>query len=406
MLIVQKYGGTSVADNDRIMSAARRIVRAYDSGSKVVVVLSAQGNMTDDLIAKALSVNPDASAREMDMLMATGEQQSAALMAMAIHKLGYPAVSLTGYQAGIHSSATHGSARIRSIDTKRIVTETDKRNLVLVAGFQGVTKNGDITTLGRGASDTTAIALAAALNARLCEIYTDVDGIYTADPRIVKNARKLKEISYDEMLELSSLGANVLASRAAEMAKKYQVNVVVRSSLSDDPGTSVKGESVMENTYISGVAVDREVTSISVKGLTDRPGVAFKIFSLLAKEGISVDLIVQSISPSSEISFIVNTSNASKATQILNSNAKYVGCGEVTRSDNVAKLSVVGAGMASNPGVASKMFEALADAGVNIRMISTSEIKITVLIGENEVERAANYVHDKFFHEGYGGLDI
>ena len=403
MIIVQKYGGSSVADNERIMAVAKRIVRTYAEGNKVIVVLSAQGDMTDELLENAKTINPKASARELDMLISTGEQQSAALMAMAIHSLGYPAVSLTGGQAGILSSSAYGSARIKNIDPERIQTELDRNNIVLVAGFQGINRLGDITTLGRGGSDTTAVALAAVLHADICEKYTDADGIYTADPRIVKNAKKLKEITYDEMLELAALGANVLASRSVEMAKKYMVNIAVRSSLqaiNDDPGTIVKGECKMENTYISGVAVDKNVTGISIKGLTDKPGVAFRVFSLLAKEKISVDLIIQTVSPSTEISFVVNSANAGKALEVLNDNAEYIGFGQLDRSDNVAKLSVVGAGLASTPGVAAKMFEALTDSGVNIRMISTSEIKISVLVDKNEVERAANYVHDIFFREG------
>ena len=401
MLIVQKYGGSSVADNERIFRAARRIIDTYKQGNRVVVVLSAQGDTTDDLYEKAYAINPNASKRELSMLLSTGEQQSVALMAMAIHSLGYPAVSLTGWQAGIYSTSIHVNARINRIDCGRMQTELDKNNIVLIAGFQGVNRFGDITTLGRGASDTTAAAIAAVLEADLCEIYTDVNGVYTADPRVVKTARKIDAISFDEMLELASLGAKVLATRSVEMAKKYHVKMVVRSSFTDDPGTIIKEECSVENTFISGLAVDRDVASISLIGLKDRPGIAFRIFSLLAKEKISVDIILQSIGRDNtkDISFTVTKTDLEQSLAVLEAARDMIGFTNLSFSDNIAKLSVVGAGMASNPGVASKMFEALSDCGVNITMISTSEIKISVLIDAADADRAANYVHDKFFAE-------
>ncbi|MDR3239230.1 MAG: aspartate kinase [Clostridiales bacterium] len=399
MLIVQKFGGSSVANAERIFCVAERVVAEYQKGCQLVVVLSAQGDTTDDLIKKAREINPHASKREMDTLLATGEQQSVALMSMAIHKLGYPAVSLTGSQAGIHSTSVHGSARIKRIQTDRIHSELDRNNIVIVAGFQGISRFGDITTLGRGGSDTTAVALGAALGADLCEIYTDVDGVYTADPRIVRTAQKIDVISYDEMLELASLGAKVLATRSVEMAKKYQVNLVVRSSMTAAEGTLIKEDVVVENTYVSGLALDKDVASISVIGIKNQPGMAFKLFSMLAKEKISVDIILQSIGrdKSKDISFTVAKSDLQNTLDKLMENKDRIGFERLTHDDKIVKLSVVGAGMASNPGVASMMFEALYNAGINIMMISTSEIKISVLIDERDADLAANYAHERFF---------
>jgi len=339
------------------------------------------------------------------MLLATGEQQSVALVAMAIHKLGYPAISLTGQQAGILSSSVHINARIRRIDTDRINAELDMGNIVLVAGFQGVNRYGDITTLGRGASDTTAVALAAVLHADLCELFTDVDGVYTADPRYVKHARKLDTISYDEMLELAALGANVLHSRAVEMAKKYNVKLVKRSSMNGHEGTLVREEADMESTYIAGLAVDKDIARISIVGLADKPGMAFKIFSILAKEKISVDIILQSIGRDNtkDISFTVSKPDLPASMAALSKAKETIGYTTISSDDRIAKLSVVGAGMISNPGVASLMFEALYNAGVNIQMISTSELKISVLIDEKDVEKASNYVHDKYIQENVAG---
>ncbi|MBO8434402.1 MAG: aspartate kinase [Tyzzerella sp.] len=398
MLIVQKYGGSSVANAERIFNVAKRIIEAYDKGNDVVVVLSAQGDTTDELIEKAAEINPNASRREMDMLLSTGEQQSVALMAMAINALGRNAISLNAFQVGISTNANYSNARIRTIDTDRIHIELEKKNIVIITGFQGINKFDDVTTLGRGGSDTSAVALAAKLNADLCEIYTDVDGVYTADPRIVKTAQKLDEISYDEMLELASLGAKVLHNRSVELAKKYNVKLVVRSSLTRAEGTVVKEETNVEKMLISGVASDKDVSRISVIGIEDVPGKAFAVFSLLAKEKISVDIILQSIGRDNrkDISFTVAKSDLQNTLDVLEENKERLGIKEITHNDNVAKLSVVGAGMATNPGVASLMFEALYDSGVNISMISTSEIKISVLVDEKDVDAAMVAVHEKF----------
>lgn len=399
MLIVQKYGGSSVANAERIMNVAKRITDCYSKGNKLVVVLSAQGDTTDDLNEKAKEIDPKASRRELDVLLTTGEQQSVALMAMAIHKLGYPAISLTAAQVGIHATSTYGNARIKSIETNRLAAELERNNIVLVAGFQGLNRYGDVTTLGRGASDTTAVAIAAVLHADLCEIYTDVAGVYTADPRVVKNAVKVQEISYEEMLELASLGAQVLHNRAVEMAKRYRVKLVVRSSMTEEEGTLIKEEAPeLEKLYVSGIAVDDKIARIAVMGIEDRPGMAYQIFSLLSKAKISVDIILQSIGRNNtqDISFTVKTDDLSQAMEILGSQRDSIGFDMLSYDENIAKLSIVGAGMASNHGVASMMFEALYDCGVNVNMISTSEIKISVLIDKKNVEKAMNAVHDKF----------
>ena len=404
-LIVQKFGGSSVANADRVRNVARIITETYRKGHNVVVVLSAQGDTTDDLIEKAKELNPHASKREMDMLLATGEQISISLCAMAIEAMGYQVVSLTGWQAGMHTDAAHSNARIKRIQTERIQTELDKKKIVLVAGFQGINQYGDITTLGRGGSDTSAVALAAALHADLCQIYTDVDGVYTADPRNVTGARKLEEITFDEMLELASLGAQVLHNRSVEMAKRYNVNLEVLSSFTGNPGTKVK-EVVknMEKTHVSGVAKDKDVARIALIGLADEPGIAFKIFSLLAKHKINVDIILQSIGrdSSKDISFTVARGDAEEAKRILEENQQYIGFQSVELSTHVAKVSIVGAGMINNPGVACKMFEALSSASININMISTSEIKVSVLVDERDADRAVQAIHDRFFSE-FGG---
>ena len=398
LLIVQKYGGSSVANAERIFNVAKRIIEAYDEGNDMVVVLSAQGDTTDELIEKAAEINPNASRREMDMLLSTGEQQSVALMAMAINALGRNAISLNAFQVGIDTNSNYSNARIKTISTERINLELEKKNIVIITGFQGINKYDDVTTLGRGGSDTSAVALAAKLHADICEIYTDVDGVYTADPRVVKSAMKLDEISYDEMLELASLGAKVLHNRSVELAKKYNVKLVVRSSLTRAEGTVVKEETNVEKMLISGVASDKDVSRISVIGIEDVPGKAFALFSLLAKEKISVDIILQSIGRDNtkDISFTVAKSDLQRTLDVLEENKERLGVKEITHKDNIAKLSVVGAGMATNPGVASLMFEALYDAGVNINMISTSEIKISVLIDEKDVDDAMVAVHDKF----------
>ncbi len=398
MLIVQKYGGSSVANAERVFNVAKRIMRTRMEGNDVVVVLSAQGKTTDGLIAKAKEINAKPSRREMDMLLSTGEQQSVALMAMAISAIGGRAVSLNAAQVGIETTNTYSNARIRHINTERIENELDEGSIVLVTGFQGVNAIGDTTTLGRGGSDTSAVALAAALNADMCEIYTDVEGVYTADPRVVPDAVKLDEISYDEMLELASLGAKVLHSRSVEVAKKYNVKLVVRSSMSEAEGTEVKEDVKMERMLVSGVAADKKVSRISIMGINDEPGKAFEVFSLIAKEKVSVDIILQSTGADGKqnISFTIGEDDLDIALKALEKNKERLTAREIVHDENTAKLSIVGAGMATNPGVAAMFFEAMYDAGVNIQMISTSEIKITVLIAKDDVDAAMVAVHDKF----------
>lgn len=398
MLIVKKFGGSSVANKERIFNVARRCIEEYKSGNDVIVVLSAMGDTTDELIAMAEDINPKAKKREMDMLLTTGEQVSAALMAMAMQALDVPAVSLNAFQVMMHSTSRYGNARFKRVETERILHELDYRKIVIVTGFQGVNKYDDITTLGRGGSDTTAVALAAALHADRCEIYTDVDGVFTADPRVVKNARKLDEVNYDEMLELASLGAKVLHNRSVEMAKKYNVELVVRSSLNYTEGTVVREGADMEKLLVTGVAADKNTARISVIGVLDKPGIAFNIFDTLAKNNINVDIILQSVGRegTKDISFTVAGDDMEHAIEILEKNKKRLTIKEVSCNPNVAKLSVVGAGMMSNPGVAAKMFEALYNSRVNINMISTSEIRITVLVDEKDIDKAMNAVHDGF----------
>lgn len=397
-LIVQKYGGTSVKDAERVMNVARRITDAYKAGNGVVVAVSAQGDTTDDLIEKAKEINENASKREMDMLLATGEQISISLLAMAIEKIGCPVVSLTGWQAGFKTDAKYGSARIKTIDTERIQKELDSRRIVIVAGFQGLDKYDNITTLGRGGSDTSAVALAAALHADVCEIYTDVDGVYTTDPRICKNAYKLDDISYDEMLELASLGANVLHNRSVEMAKKYNVKLSVRSSLNNNEGTYVKEVDQVEKMLVRGVTRDNDVARIALCGVEDTPGKAFTVFRMLAKHGISVDLIIQSIGNGGkkDISFTVTEGDLQSVLDLLEENKAVVKADEVKWTKDVSKVSIVGAGMVNNTGVAATMFEALYDAHINISMIATSEIKISVLVDRKDAEAAVVAIHDKF----------
>ncbi len=397
-LIVQKFGGSSLANMQRVFNVARIVTQTYNQGHSVVVVVSAQGDTTDELLSKAYEINEEPSKREMDVLLSSGEQISMALLAMAIEKLGYHVVSLTGRQAGILTNSRYGSARIKSIETERLFKELDAKNIVIVAGFQGWNKYDDITTLGRGGSDTTAVALAASLHADVCEIYTDVDGVFTADPRIVGNPSKLRDISYDEMLELASLGANVLHNRSVEMAKKYGVKLVVRSSLNDSEGTVVKEVGSVEKMYVRGVARDNDIARIAVIGIEDKPGMAFKLFSLLARERISIDVILQSIGrdDTNDISFTVKKADLQKSLGVIRENLGMLNAKEVKYSENYSKVSVVGAGMVNNPGVASMMFEALYDADINIHMITTSEMKISVLVDVEKAERAVNAIHDKF----------
>ncbi len=399
-IVVQKFGGTSVANAERIMNVANIVTEKYKQGNNMVVVVSAQGDTTDDLIEKANEINPHPSKREMDVLLSTGEQISIALLAMAIEKLGFPAVSLTGWQAGFVTNSAHSAARIRSIQKERIEKELDQRKIVVVAGFQGLNRYDDITTLGRGGSDTSAVALAAALRADLCQIYTDVDGVYTADPRKVPTAKKLEEVTFDEMLELATLGAQVLNNRSVELAKKYNVNLEVLSSLERKPGTVVKEVVKMEKMLIKGVAKDSNVARISVMGVPDVPGIAYKIFSSLAAKNIDVDIILQSIGRENtkDIAFTVNSGNLEAAMEVCNVFKDTLGAMAVLCDDQVAKVSVVGAGMQSHPGVAATMFGALADANINIRMISTSEIKISVLIDKEKADTAVQVIHDAFIH--------
>ena len=399
MLIVKKFGGTSVGNTERIFNVAKRCIEDYQKGNQIVVVLSAMGKQTDVLLDMAKEVNPKASKRELDMLLTTGEQTSVALMAMAMDSLGVPAVSLNAFQVAMHTTTDYGNARLKRIDTQRIHFELDNRRIVVVTGFQGINKYDDYTTLGRGGSDTTAVALAAALHADACEIYTDVDGVFTADPRIVPSARKLNEITYDEMLELASLGAGVLHNRSVEMAKKHGVQLVVRSSLNSSEGTVVKEESKMEKMLVSGVATDKNVAQFAVEGLENKPGVAFKLFQHLANHQVNVDMIIQSVehNGTQDICFTVTEDMAEVALETLERHRNTsLRCEKITITRDVSKVSVVGAGMMTNPGVAAKMFEALYDAGINIRQISTSEIRVTVLIDEKYTEDAAQAVHEAF----------
>ena len=398
MLIVKKFGGTSVANKERIYNVARRCIEDYKKGHSVLVVLAAMGDTTDDLLALANDINPNANKRELDMLLTTGEQVSVSLMAMAMHAMDVPAVSLNAFQVGLNCTSRYGNARFKRIDTDRINHELDSRKIVIVTGFQGITKYDDYATLGRGGSDTTAVALAAVLHADLCEIYTDVDGVYTADPRIVPNARKLSEITYDEMLELATAGAKVLHNRSVEMAKKYSVPMVVRSSLNESEGTVVKEVVKMEKMLITGVAADKNTARISVIGVEDRPGIAFKIFNKLAKNNINVDIILQSVGRdgTKDISFTVSQDDLKDALAILEENKEPLTIKNITHNEGVAKVSIVGAGMMTNPGVASKLFEALFNYGININMISTSEIRITVLVEESEIDKAVRAIHEKF----------
>ena len=398
-LIVQKYGGSSVATPELIEKVAWRIAEKYSEGHDLVVVLSAQGDTTDELVDQAKRLNPNPSNREMDVLLSTGEQISISLMAIALEKLGLPTVSLVGWQIGIQTDSNYGNARIRSVSGERIKAELDRRRIVLVAGFQGVNRYDDITTLGRGGSDTTAVAIAVVLHADVCQIYTDVDGVYTADPNMVSGAIKLDEITYDEMLELASLGAQVLHNRSVEMAKRYNVNMEVLSSTKRVPGTKVKEVTKVEHLKISGVAKDTKIARIALMGLRDEPGVAFKAFRVLASAKVNVDIILQSIGKDDKnnISFTVEKADAQTAMKVLEENQDIIGYSEISIDDKVAKVSIVGAGMMSSPGVAAQMFEALFDAKINIGMISTSEIKISVLVDEKDADRAVSAIHSMFF---------
>lgn len=397
-LIVQKFGGSSVRDAERVMNVAQIITDTYREGNDVVVVVSAQGDTTDDLIEKAYEINSKPSKREMDMLMTAGEQISIALLAMAIEKLGCPVVSLLGWQAGFNTSSAYGQARIKNIKTDRLRSEIDRHNIVIVAGFQGVNKYDDLTTLGRGGSDTSAVAIAAAMRAEKCQIFTDVEGVYTADPRKVENTKKLQEITYDEMLELATLGAQVLNNRSVEMAKKYNVEIEVLSSLKRVPGTIVKEVTKMEKMLIRGVTKDTDVARVSVTKIPNTPGVAFKLFDALAKNKINVDIILQSVGrdATKDITFTVSKGNAADTIECVKK-VFDIDDNNIICDTSVAKISIVGAGMESHPGTASKMFEALYERDINIDMIATSEIKISVLINLEDADRAVSAVHKAFF---------
>ena len=402
MLIVQKFGGSSVADAAKIERVAGIIADCYNAGNEVVVVLSAQGDTTDDLIEKAHEINPRPSKRELDMLLSVGEQISISLMAMQLEKMRIPAVSLTGWQVGLQTNSAYGAARIKTVATERIRRELDKNRVVLVAGFQGVNKLDDITTLGRGGSDTTAVAIAAVLGAAKCQIFTDVEGVYTADPRKVPGAIKLDAITYDEMLELAALGSQVLHSRSVEMAKRYGVDLEVLSSYVRKPGTKVK-EVVkpVEKMKISGIAKDENIARITVVDVPDEPGIAFRIFRHVSKAGINVDIILQSAGEggTNDISFCVAADDAERTREVLDEHRDSIGFARVDVDMSVAKISMVGAGVMNTPGVACSMFEALSERRINIQMISSSEIKVSVIIDKAQADAAVAAVHDKFFGE-------
>lgn len=397
-LIVQKFGGSSVADRDRIFNVARIVADTRNAGNDVVVVVSAQGDTTDDLIQKAAQITHDPSQREMDMLLSTGEQISISLLAMALDSIGTPAISLTGWQAGFRTNRAYTRARITKLDTERIESELARNRVVVVAGFQGLNRMDDITTLGRGGSDTSAVAIAAALHAERCQIFTDVKGVYTADPRHIRKAKRLSEISFDEMLELATLGAQVLNNRSVELAKKYGVELEVLSSLNPVPGTIVKEVADVEGMLIKGVAKDTNVAVISILEVPDVPGMSFKVFGALARKKINVDIILQSTGrgENKDLIFTVPHSDAEMAVAVLKENQSRFGGGEIKVDTDVAKVSIVGAGMQSHSGVASTMFEALYESNVNIRMISTSEIKISVIIDKADADRAVAAIHDAF----------
>ena len=401
MLVVMKFGGSSVADLDKIRNVAERCIKKWREGNQVVVVLSAMGKTTDRLLAQAGEISSMPSRREMDMLLATGEQVSVSLMAMTMIQMGVTAISLNAWQVPMHTTSAYQNAKLKRIDSERITKELDSNKIVVVTGFQGVNKYDDVTTLGRGGSDTTAVALAAALNADLCEIYTDVDGVYTADPRIVPDARKMPEVTYEEMLEFASLGAKVLHSRCVEMARRYNVNLVVKSSMSEEEGTVVKETTKMEKMLISGVAVDKNIAKIAVSGMKDNPESTFRLLNLMAKNGVNIDVMIQSLEKdgTKTLTFTVARPDMMMTLELLKKYSDVIGNANVSCEEDVAKISVVGAGVSSNPGVAAKMFEALSNAGINTDMVTTSEIRITAVIKESEAEMAMRAVHDRFASE-------
>ena len=401
MLAVMKFGGSSVADLEKIRNVAERCIKKWKEGNQVIVVLSAMGKTTDGLIGQAHQIADMPSRREMDMLLSTGEQVSVSLMAMTMLKMGVPAISLNAWQVAMHTTSAYQNAKLKRIDTERIQKELDSNKIVVVTGFQGINKYDDVTTLGRGGSDTTAVALAAAMNADVCEIYTDVDGVYSADPRIVPNARKMDEVTYEEMLEFASLGAKVLHNRCVEMARRYNVKLVVKSSMSEEEGTVVKESTKMEKMLISGVATDKNIAKITVAGMKDDPESTFRLLNLLAKHGMNIDVMIQSLEKdgTKTLTFTIARPDMLMAAELLKQHGDVLGRVDISCEEDVAKVSVVGAGVSSNPGVAAKMFEALSDAGINTDMITTSEIRITSVIAEDEAEAAMRVVHDRFAAE-------
>ena len=401
MLAVMKFGGSSVADLEKIRNVAERCIKKWKEGNQVIVVLSAMGKTTDGLIGQAHQIADMPSRREMDMLLSTGEQVSVSLMAMTMLKMGVPAISLNAWQVAMHTTSAYQNAKLKRIDTERIQKELDSNKIVVVTGFQGINKYDDVTTLGRGGSDTTAVALAAAMNADVCEIYTDVDGVYSADPRIVPNARKMDEVTYEEMLEFASLGAKVLHNRCVEMARRYNVKLVVKSSMSEEEGTVVKESTKMEKMLISGVATDKNIAKITVAGMKDDPESTFRLLNLLAKHGMNIDVMIQSLEKdgTKTLTFTIARPDMLMAAELLKQHGDVLGRVDISCEEDVAKVSVVGAGVSSNTGVAAKMFEALSDAGINTDMITTSEIRITAVIAEDEAEAAMRVVHDRFAAE-------
>jgi len=397
-LIVQKYGGTSVGDVEKIQRVAQRIIETKEKGNNVVVVVSAMGKTTDELLDLAYGINDNPPSREMDVLLATGEQVSISLLAMAIETEGHSVISLTGAQCGIQTSQVHKRARIENIDTSRLEKELEAGKIIIAAGFQGIDSNADITTLGRGGSDTSAVALAAALHAKKCEIYTDVDGVYTADPRIVPDAHKMDEISYEEVLEMAALGAGVLHPRSVELAEKYQLPLVVRSSYNHNQGTVIKEEKQVEKVYVKGIALDENIGKISIYGVPDQPGIAFKLFTALAEGNIHVDMIVQNVNRTSvnDISFTINADELQEAVNVAQTYSFEVGAERVGYDKGVAKLSIVGTGIVANAEVASKFFEAFYELGINIQTISTSETKISCLVDKAQAKEAMRFIHEKF----------
>ncbi len=398
-IVVQKYGGSSVADAGKIRNVARRVSESFSKGNKVVVVVSAMGDTTDDLIELANKINPNPEPREMDLLLSTGEIVSSTLLAMALHAMGFSAVALSGPQAGITTDSAFSRARITGIEPKRIVKELSKGNIVIIAGFQGLTSDNDITTLGRGGSDTTAVAIAASLKAKICEIYTDVEGVYTADPRLVPEAQKLNEIGYEEMLEMATSGARVLHHRSVELGQVYNMPILVASSMVDKPGTIIQGgENMEQRNKVRGIAHDMDVAKITVGGVPDRPGIAAAIFMPLAKAGISVDTIVQNASANNitDLTFTITRKDVAKAMEIIRPVAKQIGARECLNDSKLGKVSIIGTGMQNAPGYAAKMFQTLYAQDINIQLITTSEIRITCIIAEDKVKEAVKALHKAF----------